>query len=191
MSHTRVFSQLVLALCLFCFSATRVAACDNADASRCVGSSKDAQVTFTARMQSPSCNVSLGGESNLGGQSMSIDFGQVRYEELTTKDERYSRPVGIFFTGCNSAFKNRAQVTFSVSDKCELDTACNNLRTMGVRIKDRAIKDYITVNTVTDMTLTTGDAGFSAMYDFYLVKGRNYMPEMTLELPIQVMVQYK
>ena len=145
---------------------------------------------FTARMQSPSCNVSLGGESNLGGQSMSIDFGQIRYGDPSKTDERYSRPLGIFFTGCNSAFKAQAQVTFKVNNKCSPDTACDADHYMGVRIKARANNAYINFGETLDMTLTGSETGYSAMYDLYLVSG-DYYRTKTFELPIQIMVQYK
>ncbi len=170
MIHKRIFRHLALGLFSFCFSAAAFAACEYADVSRCIGSSNKVDVTFTATLQNPSCNVSLGGESNQGSQSMTVDFGQIIATDLwqATSESRYVRPLGIFLTGCENLAFNKAVVTFSApADDILRENLWDSTLHLGISIKARSSNSYIPFNQQHYMTLESSGEGYVEMYDIY------------------------
>lgn len=196
MIHHRIFRHVVLGLCSFCFSAAAFADClAKSDPLKCMGSTKTVDVTFTATLQTPSCNVSLGGESNLGGKSLVIDFVQIIARDLDLNDERYNRPLGIFLTGCDNML-NKAKVTFSINsaDLCsDPHKTCLGMGTMlGLKIKDRVKGDFITFNSERDMTLNSNGEGYFTIYDIYIMAafGGATMSSGYFEESFQIIVRY-
>lgn len=172
MIHNQILRHLALGLFSFCFSAAAFAACEVGDVSKCIGSSKTVDVTFTATLENPSCNVSLGGESNQGGKSMTVDFGQIIATDLwqASSESRYVRPLGIFLTGCENMIFNIAVVTFSApaDDVCFIERLCDKTLNMYITIKDRASASFVTFNQGRNMPLKSSGEGYVAMYDIYL-----------------------
>lgn len=196
MIHKRIFRHLALGLFSFCFSAAAFAACESADVSKCIGSSKTVEVTFTATLETPSCNVSLGGESNLGGKSMTVDFGQIIATDLgisSSGESRYVRPLGIFLTGCDNIL-HKALVTFSASvlpggEERIVDETLN----VSIGIKDRVSASFVTFNKERDITLTSSSEGYVAMYDVYFFRQFVSLNEISsgyFEKSLQVIVRY-
>lgn len=194
MIHNQIFRHLALGLFSFCFSAAAFAACEAADVSKCIGSSKTVDVTFTATLENPSCNVSLAGESNLGGKSMTVDFGQIIATDLGISaggESRYVRPLGIFLTGCDNML-HKALVTFSapVSSGYE-DRIVDETLNVTLGIKDRVSASFITFNKERDIMLKSSDEGYVAMYDIYLFK--LYLNALNLgyfDKSFQIIVRY-
>ena len=195
MIHKQIFRYLALGLFSFCFSAAAFAACESADMSKCIGSSKTVDVTFTATFQTPSCNVSLGGESNLGGKSMTVDFGQIIATDLGSSgsgESRYVRPLGLFLTGCDDML-HKALVTFSAPVLSGVeDRIIDETLNVTLGIKDRVSASFVTFNKERDITLKYSDAGYVAMYDIYLFKHYNNTLNLvgSLDKSFQIIVRY-
>lgn len=194
MIHKRIFRHLAFGLFSFCFSAAAFAACESANVSRCMGSSKKVNVTFTATLATPSCNVSLGGESNLGGKSMTVDFGQIIATDLgisSSGESRYVRPLGIFLTGCDNIL-HKVLVTFSapVPSGYE-DRIVDETLYVTIGIKDRVSASFVTFNKERDIILKSSDEGYVAMYDIYLFKQYvNNLKIGNLDKSFQIIVRY-
>lgn len=187
MIHHRIFRHVVLGLCSFCFSAVSFAACISADVSKCVGSSKEIQLTVKARLQEASCNVSTG--SSPGGEkSLTFDFGNVLRSGLRYKTNDYlAQYLYIALKDCNDMF-NKAQVTFN-ADTCTTDNkvACDGVHWAGVKIKDNSGSE-VEFNKWNDLVLTTNTIPLWATYRLYLVEtdgsSENYSQA------IQIIVRY-
>lgn len=196
MIHNQISRHLALGLFSFCFSAAAFAACESADMSKCIGSSKTVDVTFTATLENPSCNVSLGGESNQGGKSMTVDFGQIIATDLGISaqgESRYVRPLGLFLTGCDNML-HKALVTFSAPVLPGLeDRIIDETSGVDIGIKDRVSASFVTFNKERDITLKSSSEGYVVMYDIYLFrhyKSLNQLSPGYFDKSFQVIVRY-
>ncbi|TKU40892.1 hypothetical protein FDX24_11350 [Citrobacter sp. wls716] len=188
MSHNRIYRHLAFGLFSFCFSAASFATCGNANVSKCVGSSKEIQLTVKARLQEASCNVSLGSSETGGEKSLTFDFGNVLRSGLSYKINNYlAQYLYIALKDCNDMF-NKAQITFN-ADTCTTDNkvACDGVHWAGVKIKDDSDSE-VEFNKWNDLVLTTNTVPLSARYRLYLVKtdgsSENYSQA------IQIIVRY-
>ena len=189
MIHHRSFRHVVLGLCSFCFSAVSFAACISADVSKCVGSSKEIQLTVKARLQEASCNVSLGAKGGSEEKSLTFDFGNVLRSGLSYTDTRFRQQLIIYLIGCNDMFNKKAEVNFN-TETCTADNmvACDGVHWAGVKIEDGSNSSYVEFNKWNTLALSGNVQRYSASYTVYLVKtdgsAENYSQS------IQVMVRY-
>lgn len=190
MIHHRFFRHIALGLCSFCFSVVSFADCVSTDISKCVGSSKELQLTIKARLQGITCNVSLGATSNSGSKSQSVtfDFGNVlRTGKKYTAYNTLSRYLYIIWGDCDETLNN-TQITFNATT-CTSDhkVACDGVQWAGIQIEDEGGSE-VEFNKWNDLVLDKKALPWSARYILYLVETEGSSENYSQS--IQVIVRY-